>query len=130
MSKTPALFNSKGTLFLIFLALWLASCSPKEDITKRALLNKPPNYLLARIQDPAKDLNWFSAKAATVVDKNGKENSFKSNFKLRKDSLVWVSLSPALGIEIVRAIVSLDSVQFIKNDFELIVGQQEELERS
>ena len=98
---------------MIFLVLFLAACGSKEDLTRRALINKPPNYLLARIQQPTTDVQWFSAKAATEVDQNGKGNSFKSTFKLRCDSLFWASLSPALGIEIVRAVVSTDSIRFI-----------------
>lgn len=128
MSRVPTLSNIKGKSYIFILVLFLAACAPKEDITKRALLNKPPNYLLARIQDPAKDLQWFSAKAATEVVQNSKESSFKSNFKLRRDSLVWASLSPALGIEIVRAVVSPDSVRFInKLNDEYFIGALNDL---
>lgn len=128
MNREQTLSNVRGAKYIFILVLFLAACAPKEDITKRALLNKPPNYLLSRIQDPSKNVQWFSAKAATEVDQNGKMNSFKSNFKLRRDSLIWASLSPALGIEIVRAIVSQDSVKFInKLDDEFFTGALQDL---
>lgn len=113
MSKALYPFTTKGMLFIFCTALALSACKPKQDITRSALGNKPPNYLLAHIQHPAQHINWYTAKAATQVDQNGKVTSFKAAVKLRRDSLFWASLSPALGIEIVRTVVSPDSVKYI-----------------
>ncbi len=55
------------------------------------------------------DFDYLSAKAK--VDFTSEKNlSLTANFRIRKDSLIWISLSPGLGIEAARIIVSQDSI--------------------
>lgn len=109
---------SSGLVALVMMAI--TACHPKQDLARSTLANKTPNYLLARMPQPAAELQWYTAKATTQVVQGlpgqlegGKETSFKAAVKLRRDSLFWASISPALGIEVVRALVSPDSVMFI-----------------
>lgn len=41
------------------------------------------------------------------------ETSFKANIRISKDSAVWLSLSPALGIEVARALITEDSLRLL-----------------
>ncbi|MCX6268982.1 MAG: DUF4292 domain-containing protein [Bacteroidetes bacterium] len=56
---------------------------------------------------------WFSAKFSAEYTNKGKENSFNGQIRIRKDSLIWISLTPMLGIEAVRLMISQDSVKMI-----------------
>lgn len=54
------------------------------------------------------------------------EIDFKANVRMSKDSAVWMSLSPALGIEIARTLILKDSIKVLSkipdNKFAFITG--------
>jgi len=56
---------------------------------------------------------WFNAKIATTVSNGDAKKSFKTIVKMRKDSVIWVSVAPLLGIEVARIIITPDSLKFI-----------------
>ncbi len=56
---------------------------------------------------------WFSARAAVDVAIDKDERSFQAHIKICKDSLIWISISPALGIEVARVLIEPDTVRFI-----------------
>lgn len=43
----------------------------------------------------------------------GETQSFKANIKMRKDSVIWISISPALGIEMIRMMITPDSLMLM-----------------
>jgi hypothetical protein len=56
------------------------------------------------------DYNWFSAKCKIrVSDKNG-SSEFTASVRAKKDSSIWISVSPLLGIEMARVLLTVDSV--------------------
>jgi hypothetical protein len=44
---------------------------------------------------------------------NGNSNNFTANIRIKKDSLIWLSITPGMGIEIARAVITPDSVKVI-----------------
>ena len=56
---------------------------------------------------------WFTARvsANTVID--SKSNSFNANLRIKRDSVIWMSISPGLGIEVARVYITPDSLKFI-----------------
>lgn len=59
------------------------------------------------------DYTWFAAKAKVSVINNEGTTDFSASIRARKDSAIWVSISPALGIEAVRVLMSRDSVRVL-----------------
>ncbi|MFN5371653.1 MAG: DUF4292 domain-containing protein, partial [Bacteroidia bacterium] len=56
---------------------------------------------------------WFAARVAVDVEIDHDKRSFNVNLRIRRDSLIWMSISPAMGIEVARVLISPDSVKFI-----------------
>ncbi len=56
---------------------------------------------------------WFSSRAAVDVAIDKDERSFQAHIKICKDSVIWISISPALGIEVARVLIEPDTVRFI-----------------
>lgn len=55
--------------------------------------------------------SYLTAKAnVDYTDKTGETNSFDINLRVCKDSAIWISITPLLGIEAVRLLVTRDSV--------------------
>jgi hypothetical protein len=72
---------------------------------------------------------WFSAKVDTEVINKGEKTSFKTNLRMKKDSIIWMSISPALGIEVARMIITPDSIKFLdKWNDQYYIGTHEFLE--
>ncbi len=56
---------------------------------------------------------FFSAKADVELTLDETTRSFRSTVRSVTDSAVWVSITPALGIEVARALVTVDSVKLL-----------------
>ena len=101
-------------LLLLFLLMLLgAGCSS----SRKVLRTPPPPQSAAELTGKLKmnelPYEWFSAKFSAEYRKNRKETSFNGHIRVRKDSLIWMSLTPMLGIEALRVVITQDSVKMI-----------------
>ena len=71
------------------------------------------DYLFQKLKENELKFGWFSAKfnLDLIIDK--KKNSVTGQIRMKKDSCIWITLSPALGIEMARLLITTDSVKFI-----------------
>ena len=58
------------------------------------------------------DFKFMTAKAKFKFDNGGKKVSATANFRFKKDSVVWISIS-GLGIEAARVLIDTDNVRVI-----------------
>jgi hypothetical protein len=108
--------------FLIFLLVLASSCRAKKTITKDPV-NVTSNIVEIGISSPDSlsramqiadaPIQWFGSKASVNSDINNQTNAFSANLRIKKDSAIWISISPALGIEVARALITPDSLKFI-----------------
>ena len=63
---------------------------------------------LATLADP----EWAAMRMQVEADIAGERNTFKVNTRVRKDSAIWMSITPALGVEAARLMLTPDSVHF------------------
>ena len=68
--------------------------------------------LYDKIKEADLRINTFSAKVNAETDINNQGNSFTANLRVKVDSAIWMSISPALGIEIARVFITRDSLKF------------------
>lgn len=60
------------------------------------------------------DFNTFSAKLKVHYEGgDGKDYEFNAFLRIRKDSMIWVSVNAALGIEAFRLLITPDSVRIL-----------------
>ena len=100
-------------LLLLAPLFFIASCSPARKVMKAPIKEEGADFLFAKLKEKELKFNWFSAKFSAEYSNKGKENSFGGQIRIRKDSLIWISLTPMLGIEAVRLLISQDSVKMI-----------------
>ncbi len=65
------------------------------------------------ISDNSFKATTLTAKAAVKSIIGDQENSFNINLRIYTDSAIWISITPLLGIEVARVLVTRDSVKFI-----------------
>ena len=88
------------------------------------------NEILDSLNNRSLDYKTLKNKAsATLVFKNEK-NTVKINFRIQKDSLIWVNLSKS-GVQLLTTLLSKDSIKFLKkiNKKEYFFGDYKELEK-
>ena len=65
------------------------------------------------IRDNAFKAGTISAKASVKTEGGQQEGSFNITLRLQTDSMIWISISPMLGIEVARVLATRDSVKFM-----------------
>ncbi len=89
------------------------SCSPARKVMKAPLKEEGPEYLFSKLKEKELKYDWFSAKFSADYANQDKDHSFNGQIRIRKDSLIWISLTPLLGIEALRLMISQDSVKLM-----------------
>lgn len=91
----------KNLTKIAFLALLLAatSCASRKKTV---------------MPTPAKSYEWLTSKIDINVEGNGLSfDDLSGQLRMRRDSLVWLSITAAMGVEVARVKVSTDSVWVI-----------------
>lgn len=100
-------------LLLVPAIMLLSACKSTRPLMKAPLKEEGPEYLYNKLQDNELHFDWLVAKFDASYTHKRNSNSFKGQVRVRKDSLIWVSITPALGIELFRMIITNDSVKYI-----------------
>lgn len=91
----------------------LGSCSGRRHIIKEPLKEAKSTYLFEELKKNELQFDWFTAKFSIDYIYDKKLTEFRGQIRIRKDSVIWLSFSPALGIEMARLKVTNDSVFFM-----------------
>ncbi|MDA3944830.1 MAG: DUF4292 domain-containing protein [Bacteroidetes bacterium] len=94
--------------------LYMQSCKTKRSIIKKPLKEKGTDFLLDKMSESELNFDYFSARCAiTMISDKKSKSDFRGQLRIQKDSAIWLSLSPALGIEVARLMITPDSIWFI-----------------
>jgi len=104
------------TYFAIFLALTsMYSCTtPKTIISRKEIKNISSLYLLDSVKANYGTFSTYQGKFKLSVKNGKKTNSLAGSIKIKKDSLMWISVNPGFGIEVARALLLQDSLMFLE----------------
>lgn len=106
-------------LALPLLALLLFGCSEKRPILRafadpdRNLPPKSAEKLLAHLGLQTTTPQYSTKADIALTMPDGSKKSFKAYLRSNTDSAMWVSIVPALGIEVARALITTDSVKVL-----------------
>lgn len=92
---------NKLTLVLVG-SILLTSCNRQVG----AIFGRKSDKL--EVVDP--EFEYFSAKAKFKYDDGEKGVSATANFRIKKDSIIWLSITPGLGIEVARVLIDTENV--------------------
>ncbi len=97
--------NTSLPILLIILAIFVTSC--KKELSG-VDTKKGKSLAIAPL-----DFEYLNTKSKIRFQNNDKSISLTATIRIKKDSIIWLSLSPALGIEAVRGIITKDSVKIM-----------------
>ena len=109
--------SRKLCILLIFSLLAISfvnvSCSSKKAMTKTSLREFTARNLISEVENNAFDFDKFQAKINVKIETNDKSINVKGQLRMKKDSIIWTSVSLPLGVEVIRVKIETDSVFFI-----------------
>ncbi len=107
--------NRLLTFFWLLLAgsMLMVSCKSTRSVLKKPLKEYEFDYLYNKMIENQVNFDYLSTKFNVVYYQGKKKTDLKGQFRIKKDSLIWITLSPALGIEAARISLSNDSVKFM-----------------
>ena len=103
----------KGALLIFMAVLLLPSCKSTRPMIKAPLKEEGPDYLYSRLKDNELQFEWLSLKFDASYTEKRKTTDFKGQIRIRKDSMIWITVTPALGIEMLRMVITTDSVKYV-----------------
>ncbi len=106
----------------LFLVLILFSCSTNKEISRSRLKHYTANHIIREIEDNNFEFDNFEAKF-DVKMKGDNKFGLKGQLRMQNDSLIWVSLSLKLGIEMARVMITEDSLKFINRSDKTYIAE-------
>lgn len=103
---------SRFALFLITIFL-LSSCWISKNITTEPTPVSPAVYFLDSVKSNYLNFNTLSLKYNSKFESKNKNLSFSGQIRIKHDSIIWISVSPAMGIEAMRLVFTPDSVMLL-----------------
>ena len=99
---------------LCLLVLGATGCSNARRLANgKPLKNQSPNAILEQYDATAMHWDWLGMKVDAEVESSERDGSFSATVRMARDSVIWVSISPALGVEVARLKLTPDSVFLI-----------------
>lgn len=104
-----------GALILLSSLIgFLSSCKTVKPVVFHNLKPMSFDTLYHNMQAHQARFKSLNAKIAISYKKSGSSQpTFRALLRVRKDSLIWISIMPAMGIEVARAELTHDSLKLI-----------------
>lgn len=98
---------------VLLLSIFMASCASIKPTTtfKSKKLNK--KAFLTHLENNQLAYNWYTAKINGNVKIDGKTTPINATLRIKKDSIIWLSINAIMGIEALRVSISKDSLRYI-----------------
>lgn len=110
--------NRRLHILLIFSLLAIVpflstSCSSKKTLTKTTLREFTAAKLIQEVEKNQFEFDNFVAKMNMKIETKDRNISVKGQLRMKKDSIIWTSISMPMGLEVLRIKVTTDSVFFL-----------------
>lgn len=102
--------------FLAVLAINMISsgCSNEKRVAEgRPLKNRTANAVLTRYNKNLFEFDYVGMRISADIINAEEKQSFKANVRMRKDSIIWISITPLMGVEMIRAVITPDSIKYV-----------------
>lgn len=115
--RSRILFALMSLFLFAAVSATVSSCKVRHKTAKVKEEKRPEDKsapdLQTLIEQNAFTFRSITAKASVKTKSGEGENSFNINMRMQTDSAVWLSISPLLGIEVARVLLTRDSVKLI-----------------
>jgi hypothetical protein len=127
--------NISSNLFILLTVFVLFACKSKKPLIDQQNvakeIPKPENKIgLKSILANQLDFTTFNTKAATQLFFNDKNFDVTLNIRIKKNEIIWISITAIAGVEVARVLITPDSIQvmdrindeYLRKPFQFIQG--------
>jgi len=100
------------SLYLI-LVLLVSSCSSTKKAIREPLKEEGADYLINKLKNNEIKFNTLSAKFSATYFRDRKKTNISGQLRIKRDSVIWISITPMLGIEMARFMLTPDSIKYL-----------------
>ena len=104
----------------------ISSCSSSKKITGSKIKEMSANRLMREINANSFDFESLQAKVGIKVETEDNAFNLKGQLKIKKDRILWASITLPLGLEVARIKVTADSIFFINKSNKSYLAEQSE----
>ncbi|TVQ14532.1 MAG: DUF4292 domain-containing protein [Bacteroidetes bacterium] len=105
--------NSTIFFFALLLMVSIAGCRGPREVVPEVRPLSTADIALMELHNNRAEFDWFSTRFSGSVDWEGRTHSIAGSMRIRKDSAIYISIAPILGIEVARALITPDSVKLV-----------------
>ncbi len=107
--------NKKYSLVLLLLILAFHGCKPVREVVTPTPIPVDPaiSRTLQSLKSGEASFDYFSTRFSGNANIDNSNYSVSGSIRIKKDSAIYISVSPILGIELARLLVTPDSVKFL-----------------
>lgn len=106
--------NTKLIYLLILLNIILAvSCSSTRKIIKEPLKEQGSEFLFNSLKENELQYEYLSARFSATFRQDKHDTQITGQIRIKRDSVIWISVSPLMGIEMARFLVTNDSIWYL-----------------
>jgi len=117
--------NTLNSLLVLSLLLIAAGCKSKKAIVKAPpvaetaapVLNTKKLENLKTLKSKDLPFTTLSLKGRVNMEIEGKEQGISVNIRVKKDEMIWISMTAIAGIEVARALITPDSL-IVRNNLQ------------
>lgn len=111
MNKFTRLFLRMILLVLVIPGFW--ACTGSRKTVREPIKEQGTEFLTNKLKEHELKFDQFSAKFSVTYQIDHKKTTVSGNLRIDYDSIIWISITPALGIEAVRFMLTPDSIKYI-----------------
>lgn len=100
-------------IILIAFAAGFMACTGSRKAVREPIKEQGAEFLANKLKENELKFQKFSAKFNVLYQVDRKSTNVAGNLRIDRDSIIWISITPALGIEAVRFMLTPDSIMLI-----------------
>ena len=103
----------KLSVLILLAVLFLTGCTGSRKAIREPLREQGEEFLMNKLKENELKFSSFSAKYSAVFINNKKKTNISGQIRIVKDSAIWITVTPMLGIEMARFMLTPDSIKYL-----------------
>lgn len=109
--KKRYLININYLVFVVIIIL--IACNPIRKTLREPIKEKGADFLIDNMKKNEIKYSFITLKFSATVKNKNKNTNISGLIRIKKDSVIWISVTPVLGIEAVRILITQDSIKAV-----------------
>mgnify|MGYP000888370455 FL=1 len=106
--------STKLVYLLIIINIFLSvSCNPTRKIIREPLKEQGNEFLLQNLKENELHYDYLSARFNATFKQDKHNTQITGQIRIKRDSAIWISVSPLMGIEMARFLITNDSIRYL-----------------